>query len=151
MSFVDAHDFPVDLVLRVLSIPSSTYYGWRARAKAGTVPGPQLVALHNGEMRARVRFRLACQRSDAVAGIAVMAALAVAAQADEVVASWETRDLAAACGMPPLHCGPALNLVRATATGESCPATPTASRSYLAAPPMGGYGSNRGGRPQPRA
>jgi putative transposase len=29
---VDAHDFPVDLVLRVLSIPSSTYYGWRARA-----------------------------------------------------------------------------------------------------------------------
>lgn len=32
MSFVDAHDFPVDLVLRVLSIPSSTYYGWRARA-----------------------------------------------------------------------------------------------------------------------
>ena len=32
MSFVDAHDFPVDLVLRVLSIPSSTYYGWRAHA-----------------------------------------------------------------------------------------------------------------------
>jgi putative transposase len=34
MSFIDAHDFPVDLVLRVLSIPSSTYYGWRARAQA---------------------------------------------------------------------------------------------------------------------
>jgi putative transposase len=34
VSFIDAHDFPVDLVLRVLSIPSSTYYGWRARAKA---------------------------------------------------------------------------------------------------------------------
>lgn len=34
MSFIDAHDFPVDLVLRVLSIPSSTYYGWRARAVA---------------------------------------------------------------------------------------------------------------------
>ena len=34
MSFVDAHDFPVDLVLRVLCIPSSTYYGWRARATA---------------------------------------------------------------------------------------------------------------------
>jgi putative transposase len=33
MSFIDAHDFPVDLVLRVLAIPSSTYYGWRARAK----------------------------------------------------------------------------------------------------------------------
>jgi putative transposase len=31
MSFVDAHDFPVDLVLRVLGIPASTYYDWRAR------------------------------------------------------------------------------------------------------------------------
>jgi putative transposase len=34
MSFVDAHDFPVDLVLRVLAIPASTYYGWRARQAA---------------------------------------------------------------------------------------------------------------------
>lgn len=32
MSFVDAHDFPVGLVLRVLHIASSTYYEWRARA-----------------------------------------------------------------------------------------------------------------------
>jgi putative transposase len=31
MSFVDAHDFPVDLVLRVLGVPASTYYDWRAR------------------------------------------------------------------------------------------------------------------------
>lgn len=31
MSFVDAHDFPVDLVLRVLGIPASTYYDWWAR------------------------------------------------------------------------------------------------------------------------
>jgi putative transposase len=34
MSFVDAHDFPVDLVLRVLGIPASTYYDWRARQAA---------------------------------------------------------------------------------------------------------------------
>jgi hypothetical protein len=34
MSFVDAHDFPVDLVLRVLGVPASTYYGWRARQAA---------------------------------------------------------------------------------------------------------------------
>jgi hypothetical protein len=34
MSFVDAHDFPVDLVLRVLSIPASTYYDWRTRQAA---------------------------------------------------------------------------------------------------------------------
>ena len=31
MSFVDANDFSVDLVLRVLGIAASTYYGWRAR------------------------------------------------------------------------------------------------------------------------
>ena len=32
MSFIDAHDFSVGLVSRVLGIASSTYYEWRARA-----------------------------------------------------------------------------------------------------------------------
>ncbi|MFD0489929.1 IS3 family transposase [Saccharopolyspora spinosporotrichia] len=32
MSFIDDHDFSVGLVLRVLDIPASTYYDWRARA-----------------------------------------------------------------------------------------------------------------------
>lgn len=31
MSFIDAHAFSVDLVLRVLGIPASTYYDWRSR------------------------------------------------------------------------------------------------------------------------
>jgi putative transposase len=31
MSFIDAHDFPAGLVLRVLGIPTSTYYDWRTR------------------------------------------------------------------------------------------------------------------------
>jgi putative transposase len=31
MTFIDAHDFPADLVLRVLDIPESTYYDWRTR------------------------------------------------------------------------------------------------------------------------
>lgn len=31
MSFIDAHDFPAGLVLRVLGIPESTYYDWRTR------------------------------------------------------------------------------------------------------------------------
>lgn len=34
MSFIDAHTFSVDLVLRVLGIPPSTYYDWRARHAA---------------------------------------------------------------------------------------------------------------------
>jgi putative transposase len=38
MSFVDAHDFSVDLVMRVLGIPASTYYDWRVRR---TNPGPR--------------------------------------------------------------------------------------------------------------
>jgi putative transposase len=33
MSFIDAHDFAVGLLLRVLGIAPSTYYGWRARAE----------------------------------------------------------------------------------------------------------------------
>src|SRR5690606_6140406 len=31
MSFLDAHDFPAGLVLRVLGVPASTYYDRRAR------------------------------------------------------------------------------------------------------------------------
>ena len=38
MSFVDTHDFPVGLVLRVLDIATSTYYEWRARR---TAPSPR--------------------------------------------------------------------------------------------------------------
>ena len=38
MSFVDAHDFSVDLVMRVLGIPALTYYDWRVRR---TNPGPR--------------------------------------------------------------------------------------------------------------
>lgn len=34
MSFIDAHDFPAGLVLRVLGIPESTYYDWRVRRVA---------------------------------------------------------------------------------------------------------------------
>jgi len=34
MSFIDAHGFPAGLVLRVLNIPESTYYDWRARRVA---------------------------------------------------------------------------------------------------------------------
>lgn len=35
MTFLDAHDCPVDLVLRVLGIPASMYYDWRAAGRVG--------------------------------------------------------------------------------------------------------------------
>ena len=38
MNFIDAHDFSAGLVLRVLKIAASTYYGWRARR---TSPAPR--------------------------------------------------------------------------------------------------------------
>lgn len=34
MSFIDSHGFPAGLVLRVLRVPTSTYYDWRARQAA---------------------------------------------------------------------------------------------------------------------
>jgi putative transposase len=34
MNFIDTHDFPAGLVLRVLDIPRATYYDWRARQAA---------------------------------------------------------------------------------------------------------------------
>ncbi|GAB5011004.1 hypothetical protein MAHJHV63_54540 [Mycobacterium avium subsp. hominissuis] len=41
MNFIDAHDFSVGLVLRVLGIAASTYYGWRkARQQPSIGTGP---------------------------------------------------------------------------------------------------------------
>ena len=56
MSFVDTHDFPVGLVLRVLDIAASTYYQWRARRtrrRIGPAEDAELLALID-EIRAQV-------------------------------------------------------------------------------------------------
>lgn len=50
MSFIDNHDFSVDLVLRVLGIAASTYYGWRARR---VNPGPR--ARRDGELLSMIK------------------------------------------------------------------------------------------------
>lgn len=53
MSFIDAHAFSVDLVLRVLGIPASTYYDWRTRRAA---PGQrELEDAHLLEMIVKIR------------------------------------------------------------------------------------------------
>jgi putative transposase len=54
MSFVDAHGFPVDLVLRVLGIPASTYYDWRAR-RAAALSRRQLEDVQLLEMIVKIR------------------------------------------------------------------------------------------------
>lgn len=53
MSFIDAHAFSVDLVLRVLGIPASTYYDWRARQAAPS--RRQLEDTHLLEMIVKIR------------------------------------------------------------------------------------------------
>lgn len=49
MSFIDSHGFPAGLVLRVLGIPASTYYDWRARRAA-----PSRHELEDAELLERI-------------------------------------------------------------------------------------------------
>lgn len=53
MSFIAAHDFPVDLVLRVLGVPASTYYDWRVRQAAPS--RRQMQDAHLLEMIVKIR------------------------------------------------------------------------------------------------
>jgi putative transposase len=50
MSFIDDHDFSVGLVLRVLQVPASTYYDWRARAVS-----PSWRQREDAELLARIK------------------------------------------------------------------------------------------------
>ena len=62
MNFIDAHNFSVGLVLRVLGIPASTYYDWRKarrRAVAASPRGRRAAAVDRRHpRRARVRGHL---------------------------------------------------------------------------------------------
>jgi hypothetical protein len=82
--------------------------------EGGLVPAPALFALLDGRLIGYVRLRPVYRGQDAAVGIAEMSYLAAAAQADEVVATWETIDVAIACEHEPLFPGPALNVARAT-------------------------------------
>lgn len=89
-----------------------------ALAAGGFVMPPALYLLIGDRLLGYVRLRPVYQGQDAATAIAEMSHLAAAACATEVVAFWETQDIAAACEHVPLHPGPALNAVRATAAGH---------------------------------
>jgi hypothetical protein len=82
--------------------------------ETGLIPAPALFALAGGKLIGYVRLRPVYRGQDAAVGIAEMSYLAAAAGADEVVATWETDDVAVACEHTPLFPAPALNVARAT-------------------------------------
>jgi hypothetical protein len=72
MSFIDDHDSSIGLVLRVLAIPASTYYDWRAQAESPS-------RRHREDAEVRKRINKIRQRTSSC-DIPVPAAVAAAAQ-----------------------------------------------------------------------
>jgi hypothetical protein len=80
----------------------------------GLVMIPGLFVLAERRLVGHVRLRPVQRGADAANAIAQMSTLASAATATEVVAVWETQDIAVACALRPLYPDPALNLAWAT-------------------------------------
>lgn len=80
----------------------------------GHVIKPHLFVFTAGRLRGGVALRPVYPGKDAIHGIVEMGHLAAAARADEVIAAWESADIAVACELPALHPQPGLNIVWAT-------------------------------------
>ncbi|MFI1720348.1 hypothetical protein [Streptomyces sp. NPDC020489] len=85
---------------------------------AGTVPRPLIMPLVHGELVGMIWARPLKVGQDALTGIAELANIAAAADADEVVLVWETFDVATACELPIVGPAPCLNMVLATRDGH---------------------------------
>ena len=72
MNFIDAHDFSVDLVLRVLGIPAATYYDWRTarRAPSRRASRGRRAVGHDRRHPRRARVRRHLRLAAGVAGAA---------------------------------------------------------------------------------
>ncbi|WP_241779620.1 hypothetical protein [Streptomyces natalensis] len=66
----------------------------------GTAPRPVIMPLVRGELVGLIWVRPLKVGEDALTGIAELANIAAAADADEVVLAWETHDVATACQLP---------------------------------------------------
>nr|WP_206327794.1 hypothetical protein [Streptomyces sp. S3(2020)] len=84
----------------------------------GTVPRPLIMPLVRGELVGMIWARPLAVGRDALVGIAELANIAAAAEADEVVLAWETHDVATACELPVGDPAPCLNMVLATPDGH---------------------------------
>ncbi|MDF5751020.1 hypothetical protein [Spongiactinospora sp. TRM90649] len=71
--------------------------------EVGMVLWPTLFALRGGCLVGYVHLRPITVGQDAAAAIAEMSYLAAPAHADEIMAAWETQDVAAAYDHVPLH------------------------------------------------
>ncbi|MGP8298260.1 hypothetical protein ACTPOK_09970 [Streptomyces inhibens] len=84
----------------------------------GTVPRPVIMPLVRSELVGVIWLRPIKVGEDALTGIADLANIAAAADADEVVLAWETHDVATACNLPVVSPAPCLNMVAATRDGH---------------------------------
>jgi hypothetical protein len=80
----------------------------------GLVSPPTLFPFVGGKLVGHVSLRPVHVGKDAVDGIAEMSTFAAAAGADEVVAVWETGDVAVACDLPLARPEPSLIMMWAT-------------------------------------
>ncbi|MEU1446625.1 hypothetical protein [Streptomyces mirabilis] len=80
----------------------------------GAVPRPVMMPLVRGKLVGLIWVRPLKVGQDALAGIAELANIATAADADEVVLAWETHDVATACELPIVGPAPCLNMVLAS-------------------------------------
>jgi hypothetical protein len=104
---VDDHtwDSVVESITEIHTLTMSYY---------GQVIRPHLFVFTAGQLRGYVGLRPIHKGKDAIHGIAEMGHLAAAARADEVVAAWESADIAVACELLTLHPQSGLNIVWAT-------------------------------------
>ncbi|WP_146225292.1 hypothetical protein [Prauserella marina] len=79
---------------------------------------PTLFVFTGGSLVGYVHLRPVYRGEDAQNGIVQMSDLAAAASADEIIAVWETQDIALACEIPARHEGPGLNILYASATTQ---------------------------------
>ncbi|WP_431929905.1 hypothetical protein [Nonomuraea jabiensis] len=82
----------------------------------GGVLAPHLFVVRDNVLLGYVGLRPVYTGQDATRGVAQMSYLAAVAKADEIIAAWETLDLAIACQHASLRAGPSLNMIHATAT-----------------------------------
>ncbi|MGW0834170.1 hypothetical protein [Streptomyces prunicolor] len=85
----------------------------------GAVPRPVIMPLVRGELVGLIWLRPVKSGEDALTAIASLSNIAAAANADEIVLAWETRDVATTCELPADGPSPCLNMVHATKDGHT--------------------------------
>ncbi|WP_406130313.1 hypothetical protein [Streptomyces sp. NBC_00989] len=100
----------------------------------GVAPRPVIMPLVRGELVGLIWLRPVTSGEDALTAIASLSNIAAAANADEIVLAWETRDVATTCGLPADGPSPCLNMVHATKDGHTLHQFPYTEGTLTATP-----------------